>query len=73
MKQLIYFLLLLAPAFSAQAQNPSFSPSAFTAEDEVTLTIDVTGTGVAGLTDVYLWIFSNPDLGGGADGAARLR
>lgn len=71
MKQLIYFLLLLAPAFSAQAQNPSFSPSAFTAEDEVTLTIDVTGTGVAGLTDVYLWIFSNPDLGGGADGVTN--
>jgi len=53
---------------AATAQNPSFSPSAFTAEDEVTLTIDVTGTGMAGVTDAYLWIFSNPDLGGGADG-----
>ncbi len=71
MKQLLYFLLLLAPAFSANAQNPSFSPSAFTAEDEVTVTIDVTGTPLAGVTDVYLWIFSNPDLPGGADGVTN--
>ena len=71
MKQLLYFLLLLAPAFSANAQNPSFSPSAFTAEDEVTITIDVTGTPLAGVADAYLWIFSNPDIGGGTDGVTN--
>ena len=68
MKQLLYFLLLLAPGLTATAQNPSFSPSSFTAEDEVTITIDVAGTPLAGVADVYLWIFSNPNLPGGADG-----
>ncbi|RYE22057.1 MAG: hypothetical protein EOP51_14115, partial [Sphingobacteriales bacterium] len=71
MKQLLYFLLMLIPAFGANAQNPSLSPSAFTAEDEVTITIDVTGTGMAGVADAYIWIFSNPDLGGGADGVVN--
>lgn len=68
MKQLLYLLIFTFLGFEAVAQNPSFSPSSFTAEDEVTITIDVTGTGMAGVTDAYLWIFSNPGLSGGADG-----
>ena len=68
MKPLLYLLLFTFLGFGAVAQNPSFSPSSFTAEDEVTITIDVTGTGMAGVTDAYLWIFSNPGLSGGADG-----
>lgn len=68
MKKLLYFLLFTLLGFGATAQNPSFSPSAFTAEDEVTISIDVTGTGMAGVADAYIWIFSNPDIGGGADG-----
>jgi hypothetical protein len=71
MKQLLYILLFVFPALGAIAQNPSFSPSSFTAEDEVTITIDVTGTGMAGATDAYLWIFSNPGLSGGADGVTN--
>ncbi len=71
MKQLLYLLLFVLPGLGAIAQNPSFSPSSFTAEDEVTISIDVTGTGMAGSTEAYLWIFSNPDLGGGADGVTN--
>ena len=68
MKKLLYFIFLLGVAFTAKAQNPSFSPSSFTAEDEVTLTIDVTGTNMAGAAEAYIWIFSNPDLPGGVNG-----
>lgn len=68
MKQLLYLLLFILPGLGAIAQNPSFSPSSFTAEDEVTITIDVTGTGMAGAAEAYIWIFSNPDIGGGTDG-----
>lgn len=68
MKKLLYFIFLLSAAVTAKAQNPSFSPSSFTAEDEVTLTIDVTGTGMAGATEAFIWIFSNPDLPGGTNG-----
>lgn len=42
------------------AQNPSFSPASFTALDQVTLTIDVTGTPMAGLSEAYIWIWANP-------------
>lgn len=68
MKQLLYLLIFTFLGFGAVAQNPSFSPSSFTAEDEVTITIDVTGTGMAGIADAYIWIFSNPGLSGGTDG-----
>jgi hypothetical protein len=71
MKKLLYFILLIGAAAAVRAQNPSFSPSSFTAEDEVTLTIDVTGTGMAGSTEAYIWIFSNPGLSGGADGVTN--
>ncbi|RYY68815.1 MAG: hypothetical protein EOO13_11270 [Chitinophagaceae bacterium] len=71
MKQIVYFLLLVLTGFTATAQNPTFSPATFTAEDQVTFTIDVTGTGMAGVTDAYLWIFSNPDIGGGTDGVTN--
>jgi hypothetical protein len=70
MKQLLYFLFFVLSGLGAFAQ-PSFSPSSFTAEDEVTITVDVTGTGMAGVTDAYIWIFSNPDVGGGADGVTN--
>lgn len=70
MKQLLLVLLIFT-GFATNAQNPSFSPATFTAEDEVTLTIDVTGTGMAGVTEAYIWIFSNPDIGGGVDGTVN--
>lgn len=71
MKKLLYLFLLVMAGSAANAQNPSFLPASFTAEDQVTLTIDVSGTGMAGATDAYIWIWSNPDIGGGADGVSN--
>ncbi|WP_113653951.1 hypothetical protein [Pedobacter namyangjuensis] len=66
MKKLILsFILTLSTAF-AFAQV-TLSPATFTAEDEVTIRLDVTGTPMAGQTDVYLWMFSNDGVGGGKD------
>ncbi|MET0636583.1 MAG: hypothetical protein ABWZ25_11190 [Chitinophagaceae bacterium] len=61
MKQLLTIILLLGLVITSQAQNPTFSPSSFTAEDEVTLTVDVSNTPMAGVADAYIWIFCNPD------------
>jgi hypothetical protein len=67
MKKIFSFLLLsILAAYGASAQV-TFSPGVFTAEDEVTLTVDVSGTGMAGATEAYIWIFSNVS-GGGRDG-----
>ena len=68
MKKLVLTMILgFCAAFTFAQSNPSFSPATFTAEDEVTITLDVTGTGMAGQTDVYLWMFSNDGVGGGKD------
>ncbi len=68
MKKILYSVLFMLGFMVADAQNPSFVPNSFTAEDQVKLTIDVTGTPMAGATDAYIWIFSNPDVGGGNNG-----
>jgi hypothetical protein len=68
MKKIISFLLILTlVAFAPTFAQVTFSPAVFTAEDEVTLTVDVTGTPMAGQTEAYIWIFSNVS-GGGKDG-----
>jgi len=59
MKKLVYFICLMLAGYAARAQNPVFTPSSFTAQDQVTLTFDVTGTGMAGATDAYLWLWGN--------------
>ncbi len=45
----------------------TFSPASFTAEDEVTITLDVSNTPLAGMNDIYIWAFSNDGVGGGKD------
>ena len=59
MKKLLYLILFVSAGLFAKAQNPTFSPSTFTAEDQVTLTYDVTGTGMAGATEAYIWLWGN--------------
>lgn len=66
-KLLLSIILSFSVAFVLAQTNPSFNPKTFTAEDEVTITLDVTGTPMAGQTDVYLWMFSNDGVGGGKD------
>ncbi len=61
MKKLFSMILaglgaLLVNTASAQV---TFSPSVFTAIDQVTITVDVTGTPMAGEPEAYLWAFSN--------------
>lgn len=68
MKKLIASIIFtLSAAFAFAQTNPSFSPATFTAEDEVTITLDISGTPMAGLDDIYLWMFSNDGVGGGKD------
>lgn len=67
-KILLSIIFILTVGFASAQSVPTFSPATFTAEDEVTVTLDVTGTGMAGQDEVYLWIFSNDGVGGGKDG-----
>lgn len=63
MNKLIFLLAFSCFAIDTlQAQNPTFSPAIFTAEDQVTLTVDVSGTPMAGEADAYIWIFSNTSI-----------
>ncbi|ELR73775.1 hypothetical protein C900_01385 [Fulvivirga imtechensis AK7] len=55
MKKLIYIIFLLGIGLESFAQSFSSDPASFTAEDAVTLTFDVTGTSLAGKSDIYLW------------------
>lgn len=61
MKKILLIALLSISAQWLNAQLTSFtlSPGTFTAEDEITITVDVTGTGMAGQTDAYIWIWAN--------------
>jgi hypothetical protein len=59
MKKLLSLILLITLGFSVKAQNPTFSPPSFTAEDQITLTFDVTGTPMAGATEAFLWLWGN--------------
>ncbi len=66
MKKTISILIAVLVFYTgtAKAQNPSFSPGSFTANDQFTLTIDVTGTPMAGQSEAYIWIFSNTSANG---------
>ncbi|WP_199118190.1 hypothetical protein [Pedobacter sp. ASV28] len=67
MKKLILSIIFSLSTLWAFSQV-TFSPVTFTAEDEVTITLDVTGTPLAGIDDIYIWTFSNDGVGGGKDG-----
>ena len=51
-------ILVIGMVTNAQV---SFSPGSFTAEDQVTITVDVTGTPMAGQSEAYIWIWANPN------------
>ena len=62
MKKYSLILIMLAFAVGAWAQKPRVTtfPAAFTLTEDVTLTIDVTGTALEGMSeDLYLWAWSN--------------
>lgn len=57
MKRLLLPILFLTGVVAAYAQpKATVAPPSFTAEDEITITVDVTGTSLAGYTgDVWMW------------------
>ncbi|WP_315819635.1 hypothetical protein [Paraflavitalea speifideaquila] len=66
-KVIIACLCFVLLSHLASAQDPfkgfTVNPLVFTAEDEITITVDVTGTNVAGATDVYIWTWANEEPG----------
>jgi hypothetical protein len=69
MKQLIIVCLSLFIGYQtshAQFTNYTISPAVYTAEDEVTITIDVTGTPLEGVAQPYIWTWANEVNGSGA-------
>ena len=62
------FLIFICTAFALVkgTAQVTFSPASFTAIDSVTVTVDVSGTPMAGETEAYLWIFSNASSSGNA-------
>ncbi|MBC7915087.1 MAG: hypothetical protein H7Y07_13300 [Pyrinomonadaceae bacterium] len=60
MKKLL-ILLFTSLSLNAVSQNSkvTLAPKVFTAEDEVTITVDVSGTPLSGSAEAYLWAFSN--------------
>jgi hypothetical protein len=68
MKKLIiacFCFVALSHLANAQTRFTNFtvSPPVFTAEDEITITVDITGTPVAGASDVYIWTWANEENG----------
>jgi hypothetical protein len=59
-RYILTMLAALVVALGVNAQKVTFSPATFVADDEVTLTVDVNGTPMAGQTEAYIWIWSNP-------------
>ena len=65
-----FFTVSLVSYAQCEFTNFTISPTTYTAEDEITLTVDLTGTTLAGETDVYIWTWCNKDATGypGKDG-----
>ena len=60
MKKILIFIAIVAASFNsiAQTASASVSPSSFTAEDQITITFDLTGVALGSNNeDVYIWGF----------------
>lgn len=70
-KILLSIICSLTVALALGQGKVTFSPASFTAEDEVTITLDITGTPLVGQTAIYIWAFSNDGVGGGKNGVVN--
>jgi hypothetical protein len=70
-KLLLSIICSLTVALALGQGKVTFSPASFTAEDEVTITLDITGTPLVGQTAIYIWAFSNDGVGGGKNGVVN--
>jgi hypothetical protein len=59
MKKIILSVLMFLCVCVAYAQKVNISPSSFTAKDQITIEVDVTGTAVAGIEPLYIWMWSD--------------
>ena len=61
-------LCLIAFSYTTRAQFDKYtiSPAVYTAEDEITLTIDLTGSPLEGVAAPYIWTWANEVNGAGA-------
>ena len=58
MKKILFLIATVLTGSFAFAQTASVSPSSFTAEDQITITFDLTGTALGSSgEDVYIWGF----------------
>lgn len=68
MRKILLLAVCLLTFILTKAQDGpatvTFKPAVFTAEDEVTLTIDVTGTKAIGETELYIWTWCNKAAAG---------
>ena len=74
MKRILIVANFIFTGYFTQAQSVTTSPAVFTAEDEVTLTFDVTGTekldGYTG--DVWLWTWVSEGCSADCDAATNV-
>jgi len=68
MKKIILTIFAAVSFFLKGNTQVTFSPATFTAEDEITITVDVTGSrandgapGMDGETEAYIWIWPNSE------------
>jgi hypothetical protein len=68
MKKILIACLSLLAVHQVQAQFTKYtiSPTVYTAEDEITITIDVAGTPLEGVAQPYIWTWANEVNGNGA-------
>jgi hypothetical protein len=61
MRKIISLIILTVATHICFAQfgTVQFSPATFTGDDDVTMTIDLTGTPLEGESEVYIWSFTN--------------
>ena len=61
-------ILLLGFLFTKAQTQPfptvAFNPATFTGKDNVVLTVDLSGTPMAGAASVYIWTWCNKNLAG---------
>jgi hypothetical protein len=60
MKKLLTTIMGVFVVYLSANAQVTFSPGTFTADDQVTLTVDVSGTPLAGQSEAYIWIWANP-------------
>lgn len=63
----IFILTALFMVNSVRAQVVTLIPATFTAEDEVTVRVDLTGSGAVGANPPYMWIWCETNSGAGND------